>query len=94
MSPKRWLYLAGGASLAALGALLVPQAVFYPQNEPTAPPKCPQGPKITSKVTPKVQKITPEVQKMTLNVPLKMKFIGDSYNDPNSGPADCAKRFE
>ena len=44
-------------TLAALGALLVPQPVFYTKNEPTAPPKCPQAPKITQKINPKVEQL-------------------------------------
>ena len=80
----------GNLTLAALGALLVPQPVFYTKNEPTAPPKCPQEPKITLTMIPKVHKSDSK------SAP-ESEFIGDSYIEPQnwiSGPADCAERLE
>ena len=55
--------ISGVAPLGAvLGHVWCPKPFFDPKNEPTVPPKCTQGPKIT-------QKITPKVEKMTLKVP-------------------------
>ena len=44
-------FISGVAPLwRLLGHLWCPKPFFDSQNEPTAPPKCPQGPKITSKI--------------------------------------------
>ena len=40
---------------AVLGHVWCPKPFFDPKNEPIAPPKCPQGPKITQKLTPQVE---------------------------------------
>ena len=80
----------GNLTLAALGALLVPQPVFYTKNEPTSPQKCPREPKITPI-------LIPQVHKSDSKSAPESEFIGDSYIEPQnwiSGPADCAERLE
>ena len=42
---------------AVLGHVWCPKLFFDPNDEPIAPPKCPQGPKITKKITPEVDNI-------------------------------------
>ena len=59
----------GISGVAPLGAPLEPQADFDSKSEPTAPPKCSQGPKNASKVT-------PEGPKMILKVTLKVHSLG------------------
>jgi len=63
--------------LAALGTRLVPQAVFDHKNDPTAPPKCSQGPKNTSRMIPKGPK-------MILKVTLKVHSLGTLTLDRRS----------
>ena len=41
---------------AILGHVWCPKPFFDPNDEPIAPPKCPQRPKITKLITPKVDK--------------------------------------
>ena len=48
-----------------LGHLWSPKLIFDAKNEPTAPPKCPQGPKHASKMIPKGPK---KILKVTLKV--------------------------
>ena len=41
---------------AIMGHVWCPKPFFDPKNEPIAPPKCLQGPKITQKMPPEVEK--------------------------------------
>ena len=52
-----------------LGHLWSPKLIFDSKSEPTAPPKCSQGPKNASKMIPKGQK-------MILKVTLKVHSLG------------------
>ena len=52
-----------------LGHLWSPKLIFDAKSEPTAPPKCPQGPKHASKMIPKGPK-------MILKVTLKVYSLG------------------
>ena len=54
------------SGVAPLGAPLAPKVT----------PRCLQGPKISSKIIPKVQKMTPTVPKMSLKVLLKINSLG------------------
>ena len=44
-----------------MGHLWSPKLIFDAKSEPTAPPKCPQGPKHASKMIPKGSKMIPKV---------------------------------
>ena len=52
-----------------MGHLWSPKLIFDAKSEPTAPPKCPQGPKHASKMIPKGPK-------MILKVTLKVYSLG------------------
>ena len=52
-----------------MGHLWSPKLIFDAKSEPTAPPKCPQGPKHASKMIPKGPK-------MILKVTLKVHSLG------------------
>ena len=52
-----------------LGHLWRPKPFYDTENEPTASPNCPQGPKITPKMNQQVQK------KMTPKVPLRVNSL-------------------
>ena len=58
-----------------LGHLASPKLIFDAKSEPTAPPKCPQGPKHASKMIPKGSK-------MILKSDSESVFSGDSYTGP------------
>ena len=58
--PKGLQKVASEKGVAPLGRLLghlwFPNRFCYTTNDPTAPPKCPRGPEITSRMNPKCKK--------------------------------------
>ena len=56
---------------AALGPLMVPKLFFESNNEPTVSPNRLQDPKMTPKMSLKVQKMTPTMAKISPKVLLK-----------------------
>ena len=82
----------GETGLAPLGAPLAPQSVFWHekciQRAPKVTPRCLQGPKISSKMIPKVQKMTPTVPNMTLKVLLKINSLGTRFKARRTARSD------
>ena len=80
MAPKRIPNVSLFWGVAALGlqwgAYVVPHVVFDLKNASTAPPKWLQGPKIASKMIPKVQKMTPTMHINAPTVLLKVDSVG------------------
>lgn len=86
---------------AVLGHVWYPKTFVEATNEPIAFPKCPQGSKLTQKMTPEVEKLLEKCSKKGQHSVLFLDVFGknmkgtvENFDDLKPGPADCAKRFE